>query len=108
MKGDMLVLGLLESQAQLFAAPPCERGQISCDLASESGVQVLRKGNLDLIEQTSSTGAVQVPHVSPTSSSMATPKGDGKALCHTTHHTCSLYDYGAEKKKCGVFTEKSI
>lgn len=85
MKGDTLALGCHEPQAQLFSTPPCEGEQILCDLASESGVRVLWKGNLDLTEQNSSTDAVQIHHVSPTSSSMATPNCDDKAVCHTAH-----------------------
>lgn len=65
MKGDILALGCHEPQAQLFSTPPYEGEQILCDLASESGVRVLRKGNLDLTEQNSSTGAVHHPSRNP-------------------------------------------
>lgn len=51
LKGDILVLGCHEPQAPWISAPPCEGEQISCDLASDSGVQVLRKGNLEQTEQ---------------------------------------------------------
>lgn len=105
MKGDTLVLGCYEPQAHL-PVPPCGGGQISCDLASESGVQVLRKGNLDVTEQNSSTDAVQTHHVSPISASMGTPNCDGKAVCCITHAVCTIIN--RKKNLYGVFIEESI
>lgn len=95
MKWDTWLLGCHKPQAQLFSAPPCEH--ILCDLTSEWGVQVLRY--VDLSEQTSSIGAVQIHHVSPISSSLATSNCDGKAVCCTTHHVWGLHYYLIENIK---------
>lgn len=83
MKADILVVGSHEPQAAISCLS-LWGGQVLCDLVSESGMQVLRKGNLDLTEQNISNCAVHSHCRSSISSSMAMPNCVVKAVCCTT------------------------
>lgn len=102
MKGDILVLGCHEPQAQLISAPPCEGEQISGGLASESGAQVWRKGNLELTEQNwcCSDPSRRPHHLWHSHSKL------GWQSC-MSYHSCSLHNYLIEKNPI-VFLWKNL
>lgn len=98
MKAGILMWSVMRHR-QIFPATPCEGGQPSCDLLSESGVQVLRKGDLDLTEQNTSSCAIQSHHRNPIISSTAIPNCVVRAACCTTHGLYYLTENKKEKRK---------